>query len=38
MLSRDYTELYDPAAANGYFITTQDGKPYNYTYIGARYI
>ena len=36
MIDQGYTELYNEAAANGYFIKTKDGLPYNFTYIAAR--
>ena len=35
MLETSYSELYDVAAENGYFLKTQSGLPYNYSYIGA---
>ncbi len=36
MIEQSYTELYDTAATNGYFVKTKDGLPYNFTYIAAR--
>jgi alpha-glucosidase (family GH31 glycosyl hydrolase) len=35
MLESSYTELYNVAAENGYFVKTKEGLPYNYSYIGA---
>jgi len=37
MLETSYTELYDVAAKNGYFVKTPTGQPFNFSYIGARY-
>ena len=38
MLDTSYTELYNVAAENGYFVKTKDGRPYNYSYIAAGYV
>ena len=38
MIKTDYSELYNYGASHDFFLKTQDGLPYNYSYIGASYV
>ena len=38
MVATTYTELYEIAAKNGFFVKTPTGQPYNYSYFDSTYV